>query len=361
MAAAGRAVVRGLEAGAAVGDLLAHVRDVEARHLAGAVEQRGRGAGVVGVHVHAQRLVVAHDQHRVAQPLEPRHVVGALEPLARDREVGAEAVLARLVLGQVEGARGQLVRDLGRRVSAQRADHARQHHGEAVGARVHDACLAQHRQLLGAALHRLLAGLERPLEHLGQQLVLLARVGVGAEPRRVHVREVLGHAVCHRPHGAEHRALGGLAHRLVGGVGGAGEGRGHQHRVHQLAGPGDQLGRRAAHDLGQDHAAVAAGAEQRGAGHGVHDRVAADHVDRLAVHAVELVEHGAHRHRHVVPGIAVGYREDVEVVDLLTARLKLGIRSGHGAAEPDQAGIGHEGCIPRPGGRVSARAPRPPW
>jgi len=51
----------------------------------------------------------------------------------------------------------------------------------------------------------------------------------------------------------------------------------------------------------------------------VHDRLATDHVDRLAVHAVELVEHGAHGHRHVVAGVAVRDREDVEVVDLLAA------------------------------------------
>jgi len=209
------------------------------------------------------------------------------------------------------------VRELGRRLPAQGADDARQHHGEPVSPGVDHPGLAQHRELVRAALHRLLAGLERPLEHLGQQLVLLARVRVWAEPRRVHVGEVLGHAVRHRPHRGEHRALGGVAHRLVGGVRSAGEGGRHEHGVDQLSRARHELGRCAAHDLRQDHAAVAASAQQGGAGHGVDDRVAADHVDRLAVHAVELVEHGAHRHRHVVAGVAVGNGEDVEVVDLL--------------------------------------------
>jgi len=42
--------------------------------------------------------------------------------------------------------------------------------------------------------------------------------------------------------------------------------------------------------------------------------------------AVQLVEHVAHRQRHVVAGIAVGDREDVQVVDLLAALLQ--VRAG---------------------------------
>ena len=56
---------------------------------------------------------------------------------------------------------------------------------------------------------------------------------------------------------------------------------------------------------------------------------------------VELVEHGAQRQRHVVAGVAVGDREDVEVVDLLAARLELAERALDDGAEPEKAGIGH--------------------
>ena len=65
----------------------------------------------------------------------------------------------------------------------------------------------------------------------------------------------------------------------VGAVGGAGHGGGDQHRVHELAGARDQLLGGAADQLAEDDAGVAARAEQRGAGDGVDDLVAADLVD----------------------------------------------------------------------------------
>ena len=60
--------------------------------------------------------------------------------------------------------------------------------------------------------------------------------------------------------------------------------------------------------------------------------------------AVELVEHGAQRQRHVVAGVAVGDREDVEVVDLLAARLELAEGALDDGAEAEEAGIGHGGA-----------------
>ena len=51
--------------------------------------------------------------------------------------------------------------------------------------------------------------------------------------------------------------------------------------------------------------------------------------------AVELVEHGAQRERHVVAGVAVGDREHVEVVDLAAASLELGERALDDRAEAD--------------------------
>ena len=66
-----------VEPGAALGDLLAHVGDVEVGHLAGALEEGDRGLGLVGVDVDLERHLVADDQHRVAEPLEPRQEVAA--------------------------------------------------------------------------------------------------------------------------------------------------------------------------------------------------------------------------------------------------------------------------------------------
>ena len=131
-----------------------------------------------------------------------------------------------------------------------------------------------------------------------------------------------------------------VAHGLVGRVGRAGQRRGDQDRVDQLAGPRGQFLRRAADDLGQDHARAAARAEQRRAGHHRDQLVAPDLVDHLAVDRVELVQHGAHGHRHVVAGVAVGDREDVEVVDLLATALQLGVSRRHRPLETDQP-IGH--------------------
>ena len=56
--------------------------------------------------------------------------------------------------------------------------------------------------------------------------------------------------------------------------------------------------------------------------------------------AVDLVEHGAQRERHVVAGVAVGDREHVEVVDLLAARLEVRERALDDGAEADETGIG---------------------
>ena len=79
------------------------------------------------------------------------------------------------------------------------------------------------------------------------------------------------------------------------------------------------------------------------------DLLAADLVERPLVlgQAVELVEHGAQRERHVVAGVAVGDREDVEVVDLLAACLELAEGALDDGAEADKAGIRH-GSAGRP-------------
>ena len=174
------------------------------------------------------------------------------------------------------------------------------------------------------------------------------------------MREVLRNPVRHRPDGGEHRALGGVADRLVRGIGRAGKRGRHEHGIDQLARPRDQLRRRAAHDLRQDHAAVSARSEQSRSRHRVDDRLAPDHIDRLAVHAVELVEYRAHGHGHVVAGVAIGDREHVEVVDLLTARLELRVRGRYCAAESNEARVRHGQVLHRHAGQVpSERRNRP--
>ena len=131
--------------GAAVGHLLVHVRDVEARHLARAREQRRGGVRVVRVDVDAEGAVVAHDQHRVAEPLELGDEDARVEALAGDGEVRAVAEARRLVLRAMERRRARTGARARARPAAQRGETAGDDHGEPVGARVDHARLAQHR------------------------------------------------------------------------------------------------------------------------------------------------------------------------------------------------------------------------
>ena len=156
---------------------------------------------------------------------------------------------------------------LGRRlaVALEAGDDAGDDQHEAVAAGVDDAGFAQHLELFGGARHRPLAVGDRPLQDLRQDRVLARFVDVGAEPGFVglEVGELAGERVRHLAEDGQHRPLGRLADRVVGGVGGTGEGRGDQHRVDQLAGPARQLLGGAADDLAEDHAGVAARAHQR--------------------------------------------------------------------------------------------------
>jgi hypothetical protein len=293
------------------------------------------------VEVDLQRAVVADDQHRVAEALERLAPRIGLEPLAGHREVRAVLVGRGLVL-RMRDARRRVVLELGRRRAAQRGDHAREEDRQPVAAGVDDARGAQDLEQVGRPLDRLLPGVQCLLEHVGQHGVL-ARLGHSvAEPRLGRVGDLRGHARRHLAHHGEDRALRGRAHRPVRALHRPRHGRGDQHRVDELAGPRDQLLRGAADELGEDHARVATRPEQRGARHRVDDLVAPDLVElALGGEPVELVEHGVQRERHVVPGVAVGDREHVEVVDLLAARLELGQRPLDDGTEADEAGIGH--------------------
>ena len=130
-------------------------------------------------------------------------------------------------------------------------------------------------------------------------------------------------------------------------VGGARHGGGDQDRVHELARAGDELLRGAADELAQDDAAVSARAEQRRASDGVDDLVATDLVDlALGGEIVEFGENGTKGQRHVVSRIAIGDREDVQVVDLMPPRFEVRERSLDDEAETEEARIGHDGARP---------------
>ena len=170
-------------------------------------------------------------------------------------------------------------------LAAQAGDDAGQDQHQAVAAGVDDTGLAQHLELLGGAGDGSLAVLDRPLQHPGEDRVLLLFPDVAAEPLLVglEVGELAGERVGHLAEDGQHRPLGGLAHRVVGGVGGGGEGGGDEHRVDQLAGAAGELLGGAADDLAEDHAGVAARPHQRRPRQRLDQLGAADLVDRLAV------------------------------------------------------------------------------
>ena len=335
-----------LQPGAPFGHLLAHVRHVEVGDLAGVLEEGDGRLRLVGVDVDLERHLVADHQHRVAQPLQQGHELAPGQALPGDDEVGAVAEAAVLVVGAAE-ARRLVAGDLGQlgAVPAQPGDDPGEDQHQAVAAGVDDTGLAQHVELFGRPLHRALAVGDRPLQHLGEDRVLLLLGDVAVEPLlvRLQMGELAGDRVGHLAEDGQHRPLGGLAHRVIGGVGGAGEGGGDEHRVDQLAGPAGQLLGGAADDLAEDDARVAARPHQRRAGQRLHQPGAADLVDLEPVEPVQLLHHGAHRHRHVVAGVAVGDREHVEVVDLLAAGLQGGVRGADDPAEALYRGIGHRG------------------
>ena len=248
--------VRPPEAGVALGHLLAHVGDVEVGHLADPVEDRDRGLGLVGVDVDLEGDVVADDEDRVAEPLQAGQVLAVAEAAAGDDEVGAVAVAAVLVVGQA-AARRLVVGDLRHLgpVAAQPGDDAGEDQDEAVAAGVDDAGFAQHLELLGGAGDGALAVGDRPLEDLGEDRVLLLFGDVAAEPLLLllEVGELAGERVGHLAEDGQHRPLGRLPDRVVGGVGGAGEGGGDEGRVDQLAGAAGELLGGAADDLAEDH------------------------------------------------------------------------------------------------------------
>ncbi len=236
--------------------------------------------------------------------------------------------------------RGLVVVELRRLRAAQGGDDAGEDDRQPEAARVDDAGLAQHGQQVRPAADGALPRVERALEHLGEQRVLARRAVRFAQPRLRHVGELGGDAVRHLAHHGEDRALGRLPDGVVGAIGRAGHRRADEDGVDELAGPGGELLGGAADELREDDAGVAAGAEQRGAGDGVDDLVAADVVDLpLPREAVQLVEDGAQRQRHVVARVAVGDREDVEVVDLLATAFQLRQRTLDDAAEADDARI----------------------
>jgi hypothetical protein len=139
--------------------------------LAEVREERLRLFELVGVEVHPHRVPVADHHHRVAELLEPGDEYLRLDALPHDDEVRAPPVAAVLVVGG-ERLRRLVVRDLDRLAAEARQD-ARDQQQEPVTPGVHDPVLGEHGQLVRSPIEGGVTRLDRDLEQLGQQSVLL--------------------------------------------------------------------------------------------------------------------------------------------------------------------------------------------
>ena len=150
-------------------------------------------------------------------------------------------------------AGGVMAGDLGqlRRVTAQSGDDAGEDQDQAVAARVDDARLAQHLELLRRPADCPLTVGDRDLEDLGQDGVLLVGGDSAVEPLLVggEVGQLAGDRVGHLAKDRKHRSLGRVPDRFVGRVGGACEGGRNQNRIDQLSRPAGQLLGGSANDL----------------------------------------------------------------------------------------------------------------
>ena len=259
---------------------------------------------VVGVGTHEQ-LAVAHGTQELKALVLVKRGVGLKEELVAVAELRALPVVVGLDLNATEGRvagraggikRGGEILDNG--AAAKRGGNkVLQEDGKAKGAGVDHAVLLQNGQQVGRAGDGLVGldddGIERVL---GRELLLFALVGLG--------RDITQHR--------EDRALDGLADGLEGDLDGATEGEGDVGRRNGLIGRDEALGH-AAQNLRGDDAGVAAGTHQGAVGDGAGDGF---HIG-IGGKGGELLGHRGERERHVGTGVAVGYGEDVELVDLL--------------------------------------------
>ena len=173
-----------------------------------------------------------------------------------------------------------LMLDHRRLAAAKRADDPRQQHGQAIAPGVDDSRLAQHREQVGAALHRVLTRLERALDHLCDHGVLFVCRGLRPQPGVSHVRQLRCDPHRHLAHDREDRSFRRIAHRAIRLVHGPRQCRADQNRIDQLSGSRRKLLRRTTDQLREDHAGVSAGAQQRRPGDGRDNLLPADVIDR---------------------------------------------------------------------------------
>ena len=282
---------------------------VDLAELEHMLEHQVRGVGVhvdlvIGIGTHEQ-LAVAHGTQELQTLVLVKRGVGLKEELVAVTELRALPVVVCLDLNTTQGSvasrasgikRGGEILD--NSAAAKSGSHeVLEEDGKAKGAGVDHAVLLQNGQQVGRTGDGLIGldddGVERVL---GRELLLLALVGLGRDIAQDR----------------EDRALDGLTNSLEGDLDGTAEGEGDVGGRNGFVGRDEALGH-AAQDLRSDNARVTASAHQGAMGDGAGDGL---HVG-VGGKRRELLGHRGERERHVGAGIAIGYGEDVELVDLL--------------------------------------------
>ena len=301
-----------MDLGGTVVGLHLHVVDkdlIDLTELQHVLEHQVGGVGVhmdlvVGIGAH-EKLAVAHGTQELKALVLVKRGVGLKQELVAVAELRALPIVVGLDLNATKGRvagrdsgikRGGEILDNG--AAAKCCSHkVLKEDGEAKGAGVDHAVLLQNGQQVGRASDGLVCldddGVERIL---GRELLLLALVGLGRDIAQDR----------------EDRALDGLADSLEGNLDGTTEGEGNVGGRNRLVGRDKTLGH-AAQNLRGDDSGVTAGTHQGAVGDGAGDGL---HIG-IGGKGGKLLGHRGERERHVGAGVAVGYGEDVELVDLL--------------------------------------------
>ena len=289
-----------------------HVMDKDLVDLAELQHVLEHQIGGVGVHVDLvirigthEQLAVAHGTQELKALVLVKGGISLKEELVAVTELRALPVVVSLDLNTTQG--GVASRASGIKRGGEILDNSAaaksgsnkvlQEDGKAKGAGVDHAVLLQNGQQVGRTGDGLIGldddGVERVL---GRKPLLLALVGLGRNVAQDR----------------EDRALDGLTDGLEGDLDGTAERMGDVGGRDGLIGRDEALGH-AAQDLRGDNARVTASAHEGAMGDGAGDGL---HVS-VGGKRRELLGHRGERERHVSAGVAVGYGEDVELVDLL--------------------------------------------
>lgn len=301
-----------MDLGGTVVGLHLHVVDkdlIDLTKLQHVLEHQVGGVGVhvnlvIGVSTHEQ-LAVAHGAQELKAFVLIKRGIGLKEELVAVTKLRALPVVVGLDLNAVEGRvagrasgvkHGGEILDNGA-ATKRGGNEVLQEDSKAKGAGVDHAVLLQNRQQVGRTGDGLIGLDDDSVERvLGRELLLLALVGLGRNIAQDR----------------ENRALDGLADGLEGDLDGAAERVGDVGGRDRLIGRDEALGH-AAQDLRGDDAGVTASTHQGAVGDGAGDGL---HVG-IGRKSRELLGHRGECERHVGTGVAVGYGEDVELVDLL--------------------------------------------